>query len=97
MQISTQVTLARSPGLGWSAEAGPVSRPGYDAQVGPTGALVVGSPDEVAEKIHRHSEALGGLVRFQLHMNVAELSHDQLLNSTRLLGEKVKACVGVKT
>ncbi|MDA0684697.1 MAG: LLM class flavin-dependent oxidoreductase [Bacteroidetes bacterium] len=80
--------------IGMERGGGPVSRPGYDAQVGPTGALVVGSPDEVAEKIHRHSEALGGLVRFQLHMNVAELSHDQLLNSTRLLGEKVKPALG---
>ena len=76
--------------IGMERGGGPVTRYGYDAQTGPRGALVVGSPDEVGEKILRHSEALGGLVRFQLHTNVAELEHAQLLNATRLLGEKVK-------
>lgn len=71
----------------------PVTLAGYQAQTGPTGALVVGSPGEVADKIKRHSEALGGLVRFQLHMNVAELSHEQLTQSTKLLGEKVKPAI----
>ena len=68
----------------------PVTPASYQAQTGPTGALVVGGPEQVADKIKRHSDALGGLVRFQLHMNVAELSHEQLSESTRLLGEKVK-------
>nr|WP_254086133.1 LLM class flavin-dependent oxidoreductase [Dawidia cretensis] len=36
----------------------PVTRPHFDAQVGPRGALVIGSPEEVAEKILRHSEHL---------------------------------------
>ena len=80
--------------IGRERGGGPVSRAGYESQVGPSGALVVGSPDEVAEKIQRHSEALGGLVRFQLHMNVAELSHDQLMTATRLLGERVKPQLG---
>ncbi|NQV73446.1 LLM class flavin-dependent oxidoreductase [bacterium] len=76
--------------IGMERGGGPVTPYGYQAQTGPTGALVVGSPQEVADKINRHSEALGGLVRFQLHMNVAELSHEQLIQGTRLLGEKVK-------
>jgi len=80
--------------IGMERGGGVVTPAGYRVQTGPTGALVVGSPDEVAEKIMRHSEALGGLVRFQLHMNVAELSHEQLLNGTRLLGEKVKPALG---
>ena len=76
--------------IGRERGGAPVTQAGYRAQTGPTGALVVGSPDEVADKIKRHSEALGGLVRFQLHMNVAELSHEQLTTGTRLLGENVK-------
>lgn len=80
--------------IGMERGGGPVTRYGYEAQTGPLGALVVGNPEEVAEKINRHSEALGGLVRFQLHMNVAELEHAQLLNATRLLGERVKPMLG---
>jgi len=80
--------------IGMERGGGPVTRPAYEAQVGPRGALVVGNPAEVAEKILRHSEALGGLVRFQLHMNVAELEHAQLLAATRLLGERVKPLLG---
>lgn len=71
---------------GWS---GPVTRPQYDAQVDELGALVVGGPEEVAEKILRHSAALGGLAEFRLHMNVAQLSHEQLTNAIRLFGEEV--------
>ena len=31
----------------------------FDAQAGPLGAFLLGSPQNVAEKIKRHSEALG--------------------------------------
>ena len=36
----------------------PVTRPRFDAQAGPLGALIVGGPKDVAEKIIRHSKAL---------------------------------------
>ena len=39
----------------------PVTRNHFNAQTGPLGALVVGGPEEVADKILRHSEALGGI------------------------------------
>src|SRR4029079_15659416 len=42
---------------GWPA----VTRGGFDAQRGPHGALLIGDADEVAEKIVRQSEALGGI------------------------------------
>ncbi|MEM6379740.1 MAG: LLM class flavin-dependent oxidoreductase, partial [Bacteroidota bacterium] len=38
----------------------PVTRAGFDAQSDERGALVVGDPKSVAEKIKRHSEAVGG-------------------------------------
>ena len=67
----------------------PVTRGHFDAQTGPQGALVVGSPSEVAEKIVRHSEALGGISRFTFQMDNAGLSHQQLKNSIKLIGEEV--------
>jgi probable LLM family oxidoreductase len=42
---------------GWPA----MTRASFDAQRGPHGALLIGSPDEVVDKILRHSEALGGI------------------------------------
>lgn len=64
----------------------PVTRAGFDAQRGPQGALLVGSPDEVAEKIVRHSEALGGITRITFQMNVASLPHDKLMRSIEAIG-----------
>jgi probable LLM family oxidoreductase len=70
---------------GWPA----VTRNGFDAQRGPEGALLVGSPDEVVEKIIRHSEALGGVSRFTFQMNAASLPHDKLMRAIELLGTRV--------
>lgn len=67
----------------------PVTRAGFDAQRGPQGALLVGSPDEVAEKIIRHSEALGGASRFTFQMNAASLPHAKLMRAIELLGTRV--------
>ena len=70
---------------GW----GPVTRAQFDAQLGPTGALLVGSPEEVVEKIVRHSEALGGLSRVTFMMNAASLPHAKLMKAIDLLGSRV--------
>ena len=51
----------------------PMTRASFDAQRGPDGALLIGSADEVVEKILRHSEALGGISRITFQMNVASL------------------------
>jgi len=67
----------------------PVTRVGFEAQTGPTGALVVGDPKGVAEKILRHSEALGGISRFTFQMDNAGLTHEQLLKAIQLIGEEV--------
>jgi probable LLM family oxidoreductase len=75
---------------GW----GPTTREAYDWVAGPRGALMVGSPEHVAEKLQRHAESLGGLDRAALHMNVAHLSHNELSTATRLLGEQVKPALG---
>jgi probable LLM family oxidoreductase len=72
----------------------PVTRPGFDAQRGPKGAYLIGSPEVVAEKIMRHSGALGGVSRFTFQMDNAGLSHEQLMSAIELIGQKIKPLVG---
>jgi len=67
----------------------PVTRAGFDAQRGPQGALLIGSPEEVADKILRHSEALGGISRVTFQMNVASLPHSKLMRAIERLGTHV--------
>ncbi|MDQ6873149.1 MAG: LLM class flavin-dependent oxidoreductase [Gemmatimonadota bacterium] len=71
----------------------PVTRADFDAQRGPEGALLIGSPDEVAEKIVRHSEALGGVSRFTFQMNAGSLPHAKLMKAIELLGDRVLPAV----
>lgn len=68
----------------------PVSRERFDGQNGPTGALLVGDPDEVGEKILRHAEALGGVDRVTFQMDNAKLPREKLLRSIELIGERIK-------
>jgi len=74
----------------------PVTKERFEAQRGPTGAYLVGSPEEVAEKILRHSEALGGISRVTFQMDNARLSHQQLLHAIELIGSKVAPLVNSK-
>jgi probable LLM family oxidoreductase len=67
----------------------PVTRTHFDAQMGPKGALLIGSPEDLAEKILRHSEALGGITRLTFQMDNALLSHSQLMNSIGLIGSRL--------
>jgi probable LLM family oxidoreductase len=70
---------------GWRA----VTRADFDAQRGPQGALIIGDPDEVIEKIVRHSKALGGISRFTFQMNAASLSHEKMMRAIELIGTRV--------
>jgi probable LLM family oxidoreductase len=67
----------------------PVTMERFAAQNGRTGALLVGDPEEVAEKILGHSAALGGISRLTFQLDNANLTHDQLKNTMRLIAEKV--------
>ncbi len=71
----------------------PMTRASFDAQRGPQGALLVGGPEEVAEKILRHSEALGGISRVTFQMDSASLPHDMLMTSIELIGTRVAPVV----
>jgi alkanesulfonate monooxygenase SsuD/methylene tetrahydromethanopterin reductase-like flavin-dependent oxidoreductase (luciferase family) len=70
---------------GW----GPMTRKDFDAQRGPRGSLVIGDPEEVVEKILRHSKALGGISRFTFQMNAASLPHEKLTRAIELIGKRV--------
>jgi probable LLM family oxidoreductase len=74
----------------------PVTRPRFDAQAGPLGAFLLGSPEDVAEKIKRHSDALGGLTRVNFQMDTANMQHDKLMNAIELIGTQVIPMVNEK-
>ena len=65
------------------------SRAHFNALLGPHGALMVGNPEEVAEKILEHSEALGGINRISFQMDVASLPHAKLMQAIELIGTRV--------
>ena len=71
----------------------PVTRAHFDAQASARGALIVGNPEEVAEKIIRHSEALGGISRLTFQMDNAHLPQEKLLKSIELIGTRVAPIV----
>ena len=64
----------------------------FQREIGPNGAMYVGSPETVAEKIIDTVEALG-LTRFMLHLPIGSIPHERTLRSIRLFGEKVKPIV----
>jgi len=70
---------------GWQ----PPTRAAFDAQLGPEGALLIGSAEEVVEKIARHSEALGGISRITFQMNAASLPHTKLMRAIEAIGARV--------
>jgi len=80
-------------GIGKERGWAPMTRGHFEAQVGPKGALLVGSAEEVAEKILRHSEALGGISRVTFQMDTASLNHEKLLQAIELIGSRVKPLV----
>jgi alkanesulfonate monooxygenase SsuD/methylene tetrahydromethanopterin reductase-like flavin-dependent oxidoreductase (luciferase family) len=71
----------------------PTTRAHFDAQLGPTGALLVGDPETVAEKILRVNESLGGISRLTFQMSVADLPHAKLMRAIELIGTRVAPLV----
>jgi probable LLM family oxidoreductase len=71
----------------------PITRAHFDALLGPTGALLVGDPETVAEKILGVNESLGGISRLTFQMSVADLPHAQLMHAIELLGTRVAPLV----
>src|SRR5438270_860105 len=71
----------------------PMTRAHFEAQLGPTGALIVGDPETVAAKILRVNESLGGISRLTFQMSVAALPHAKMLRAIELLGTRVAPLV----
>ena len=71
----------------------PTTRAQFEALRRPTGALIVGDPTEVIEKILYVNEALGGISRLNFQMSVATLSHERLLSAIQLLGTHVAPAI----
>lgn len=71
----------------------PMTKERFMSQMGPTGALLVGGVEEIAEKVLRHANALGGISRLTFQMDSAEVSHEKLMNAIELIGKKLKPLV----
>lgn len=65
-----------------------MNRQQFDASTGPQGALLVGSPQQVVDKILYEHE-LFGHTRFLAQMSIGALPHKQAMRSIELLGTKV--------
>ncbi|WP_299572308.1 LLM class flavin-dependent oxidoreductase [uncultured Williamsia sp.] len=76
---------------------GAPGRAEFDAMAGPHGAMFVGSPQTVAEKIARVSDDLGGLARLTVQMTNTKLPHDAMLQGIELLGTQVSPRVDAQT
>ena len=66
----------------------PMTRDQFDAATGPTGALAVGSPGTVADKIVRAVDGLGAS-RYDLKYSAGTLPHELMLRSIELYGTEV--------
>ncbi|TRW47377.1 LLM class flavin-dependent oxidoreductase [Georgenia yuyongxinii] len=64
----------------------------FEHEVGPDGALFVGSPETVAGKIARAAKTLG-LARFDMKYSIGTLPHEKLMTSIDLYGTEVAPLV----
>jgi probable LLM family oxidoreductase len=69
---------------GWSG----MDRHQFDQSTGPQGALLVGSPQEVIDKILYEHE-LFGHQRFLAQMSIGAMPHEKIMHAIELLGTKV--------
>ena len=70
----------------------PTTRQQFDAQIGPRGALLVGSPEQVIEKILYEHE-LFCHDRFLMQLSVGTMPHDRIMHAIELFGTKVAPVV----
>jgi probable LLM family oxidoreductase len=84
LQVMNQIGRER----GWQ----PMDRRHFDLQTEPRGALMVGSPEQVAEKILFQHEIFGHQ-RTLLQMSVGTMRHEGILRSIELFGTKVAPLV----
>jgi probable LLM family oxidoreductase len=71
----------------------PPTRPQFDAQCSHLGALLVGGPQAVAEKIIAEHRSLGGISRLTVLLDNRVLTHAQIMRAIELLGTEVAPLV----
>ncbi len=69
-----------------------MSRAQFEQETGPDGALFIGSPATVAEKIVKVADGLG-ISRFDLKYSLGTMPHEKLLNSIQLYATEVAPVV----
>jgi probable LLM family oxidoreductase len=74
---------------GWS----PTTRAQFDATRGPTGALLIGDAETVANKILYVNEALGGISRITFQMGVSTVAHEKMMRAIEILGTQAAPIV----
>lgn len=74
---------------GWPAP----TRPQFDAQCSPHGALMVGDAETVAAKIVAENKTFGGISRMTILLDNRALTHRQIMHAIELLGTKVAPIV----
>ena len=67
----------------------PITRAQFDASRGPTGALLVGDPESIAEKIVYENRVLGGISSMSILLNGGIIPHRKAMRAIELLGTKV--------
>ncbi|WP_256752439.1 LLM class flavin-dependent oxidoreductase [Mesorhizobium sp. Mes31] len=77
---------------GW----GPTSRAHFDQSRSPTGALFVGNPEQVAEKIVAQHKIFGN-DRFLLQMAIGVMPHAKIMKAIELYGTRVAPIVRKET
>ena len=70
----------------------PMSRAQFDALCGPRGALLVGSPEQVVEKI-LYQHQIFGHDRFLAQLTVGTMPHDRVMRAIELFGREVAPAV----
>jgi probable LLM family oxidoreductase len=86
---STQYVMNK---LGRERGWGPYNRASYDFARSPEGALYVGDPKTVAEKIIYLRKNVG-ITRFMLHVPLGTMPHEHVMRTIELLGKEVAPMV----
>jgi probable LLM family oxidoreductase len=71
----------------------PITRAQFDVSRGPTGALLIGDPESIAEKIIYENNVLGGISRMTILLNGGMIPHLKAMHAIELLGTEVAPIV----
>lgn len=74
----------------------PTSRAHFDQEAGPSGALLLGAPEDVAEKIIRMHRTFGH-DRTLIQLSVGTIPHADMMKAIELLGTRVAPLVRAET